>query len=225
MGHQGFRDQKHEELVVKISQRNWSTREMTAGWKHVVTGCKWSMSTWIRVLAFVLLLFTGSSVSPKAPRWGAGAAQKDGGEAPVPPFVRRESIHDIYEDTRHEQHGGVEWLQAKRDQQPYLSVVVVMRNDEYGSHFTPCACTHSFHTRLHMHTLACNSAHTQNTRVNSLSNSLTPRSAGGNLLHRFERTIADLAEAAHRYGLVSVWNTSMSCASVYVDVRVFCTRH
>jgi hypothetical protein len=59
------------------------------------------------------------------------------------------SMRDVYQGVLRRDADSAEQLQTVMEQQPYVSVVLVMRNDDYG----------------------------------------------GNLLHRFERTIADLAEA------------------------------
>jgi len=67
-------------------------------------------------------------------------------------------MHELNDGVRlenHGTHGSMEWVRRRLQQQPYVSVVLVMRNDDYG----------------------------------------------GNLLHRFERSIADLAEAALHHGL------------------------
>ena len=74
-------------------------------------------------------------------------------------------LRELYGDVLRRAPGSAAQLQTVLEQQPYVSVVLVMRNDDYG----------------------------------------------GNLLHRFERAIADLAEAALRHGLhyelvVVEWN-------------------
>lgn len=59
------------------------------------------------------------------------------------------SVLDVYQGVQRREANSAEHLKTVMEQQPYVSVVLVMRNDDYG----------------------------------------------GNLLHRFERAIADLAEA------------------------------
>ena len=74
-------------------------------------------------------------------------------------------LSEMYRDAQLGRKGGMGRLREVLEQPPYLSVVLVMRNDDYG----------------------------------------------GNLLHRFERAISDLAEAGLRHGLryeliVIEWN-------------------
>ena len=64
-------------------------------------------------------------------------------------YRQGKSMRDVYQGVLRRDADSAEQLQTVMEQQPYVSVVLVMRNDDYG----------------------------------------------GNLLHRFERAISDLAEA------------------------------
>jgi len=121
-------------------------------------------------LLFALLLLSASA-GP-----GSGSAHEG------------QRLREMYQDAQLRHQGGAERLRELLEQPPYLSVVLVMRNDDYG----------------------------------------------GNLLHRFERAISDLAEAGLRHGLryeliVIEWNPpagrqclreAVRWPEALVDVRV-----
>ena len=111
--------------------------------------------TLVRLALHLVLLCIAALCSgggKKEPRWEMSRADDDG---PAAGASRLQAIRELITSAWPQRAEGAETLREHLRAPPYLSVVVAMRNDDYGGH----------------------------------------------LLHRFERGIADLAEAALLHGL------------------------
>jgi hypothetical protein len=124
-----------------------------------------STQAWLLSACILFLMALGGARPQKVPLSGLQPEKGKAKGKASDVSLHRGNVREMYEHALHKKHGAIERLQDVLELEPYVSVVLAMRNDDYG----------------------------------------------GNLLHRFERAIADLAEAALRHGLhyelvVIEWN-------------------